>query len=149
MAIRDSSKKPYVVDRDNDRFVGIDYPLHKSSGKEGWFASTSTTIEAVKVNIRNLLKTGKGERLMQPTLGVNLRRFLFEQFTSETRIAVENEIVETFRTWLPFVQVRNIEIKMKDTDETVGRNTMSISILFNIRKDPNSLESVQVDIGEV
>ena len=51
MAIRDTTIKPYIQDRDENVFIGIDYPFHKSSGVEGWFKSTSTTIEAVKNNI--------------------------------------------------------------------------------------------------
>ena len=57
MAIRDTSKKPYIIDNDTDVFVGLDLPIRKSYGKEGYFASTKTTIEAVINNIRNVLNT--------------------------------------------------------------------------------------------
>ena len=147
MAIRDTSKKPYTQDRDELVFVGIDYPFHKSNGVEGWFKSTETTIEAVKNNIKLLLLTTRGERLMQPTLGLNLRRFLFEQFTDESRITIENEIVDTFRTFLPFVEIKDLVIGMDETD-AVGKNKLTISVLFNITRDPNTLESVDVTIGE-
>ncbi len=147
MAIRDTSKKPYIQDRDELVFVGIDYPFHKSDGVEGWFKSTETTIEAVKNNIKLLLLTTRGERLMQPTLGLNLRRFLFEQFTDESRITIENEIVDTFRTFLPFVEIKDLVIGMDETD-AIGKNKLTISVLFNITRDPNTLESVDVTIGE-
>ena len=55
MAIIDTTKKPYIQDRDEDIFIGIDYPFHKSFGVDGWFKSTETTIEAVKNNIKMLL----------------------------------------------------------------------------------------------
>jgi len=147
MAIIDTTKKPYIADRDENVFVGIDYPFHKSFGSAGWFASTSTTIKAVKNNIKMLLSTTKGERLMQPDLGLNLRKFLFEQYTDETRVVIENEIVDTFEFWLPFVEIRDLIISMDKTD-SVGKNAMSIFIQFNITKDPNTLESVQVNISE-
>ena len=147
MAIRDTSKKPYTQDRDELVFVGIDYPFHKSNGVEGWFKSTETTIEAVKNNIKLLLLTTRGERLMQPTLGLNLRRFLFEQFTDESRITIENEIVDTFRTFLPFVEIKDLVIGMNETD-AIGKNKLTISVLFNIVRDPNTLESISVTIGE-
>jgi|TARA_Y100000310_G_C20605464_1_gene775256 hypothetical protein len=147
MAIIDTTKKPYIADRDENVFVGIDYPFHKSFGSDGWFASTSTTIKAVKNNIKMLLSTTKGERLMQPDLGLNLRKFLFEQYTDETRVVIENEIVDTFEFWLPFVEIRDLIISMDKTD-SVGKNAMSIFIQFNITKDPNTLESVQVNISE-
>jgi phage baseplate assembly protein W len=147
MAVRDTTKKPYIEDRDSNIFVGIDYPFHKSNGIEGWFASTDTTIKAVKNNIKMLLNTNKGERLMQPNLGINLRKFLFEQYTDESRIAIQNEIYDIFKTWLPFVEIKELNINMKETD-AIGKNTMSINITFNIIRDPNTLESVQVEIGE-
>jgi phage baseplate assembly protein W len=147
MAIRDTTKKPYIEDRDSNIFVGIDYPFHKSNGVEGWFASTDTTIKAVKNNIKMLLNTNKGERLMQPNLGINLRKFLFEQYNDESRIAIQNEIVDVFKTWLPFVEIKELNISMDETD-SVGKNKMMIYITFNIIRDPNTLESIQVEIGE-
>ena len=147
MAIKDTTKKPFVQDRDELVFVGIDLPFHRSSGVEGWFASTDTTIKAVKNNIKNLLLTDKGERLMQPTLGVAIRKYLFEQFTEEVRISIENQIVETFRVWLPFVEVKDIKVDMNRNDN-IGNNILNINVLFNIKRDPNTLESVNVTIGE-
>ena len=147
MAVRDTTKKPYIEDRDSNIFIGIDYPFHKSNGVDGWFASTDTTIKAVKNNIKMLLSTNKGERLMQPDLGIDLRKFLFEQYTDESRIAIQNEIYDIFKTWLPFVEIKELNINMKETD-AIGKNTMSINITFNIIRDPNTLESVQVEIGE-
>ena len=37
--------------------------------------------EAVKESIRNLILTDRGERLMQPNLGGNIRAMLFENLT--------------------------------------------------------------------
>ena len=68
MAIKDLSKKPFIEDRDDNVFIGIDLPFRKSDGSEGWFASTKTTINAVKNNISNLLNTHKGERYLQPNI---------------------------------------------------------------------------------
>ena len=79
MAIKDTSRKPYIEDNDENIFIGIDLPIRKGDDKQGYFASTKTTIEAVKNNIRNLLNTHQGERLMQPNLGINLRKHVFEQ----------------------------------------------------------------------
>jgi|TARA_Y100001963_G_C6715322_1_gene416341 phage baseplate assembly protein W len=141
MAIRDKRKKPYIEDRDDDIFIGIDLPFYKSNGKEGYFASTKTTIEAVKNNIRNLLKTENGERLMQPNLGVGLRRFLFEQLTEETILAIEDNIKDVFNFWLPFVEIQNLDVKIDE------ENQLIISIVFNIQQDPTTLDSVQVSIG--
>ena len=142
MAILDKSKRPYISDRDTNIFIGLDMPLRKSSGKEGWFASTSTTIEAVKNNIRNLIQTHQGERLMQPKLGMNLRKYLFQPFDEEVGFGIQQDIVDTFGRWLPFVSIRDIEVDMPDN------NILNINIIFSISQDPSQLESVSVTITE-
>ena len=145
MAIRDTTKKPYIVDRDENIFIGIDLPFRKSDTGEGWFASTTTTIDAVKNNIRNLLLTNKGERYIQPRLGLNLRRFLFEQFDEDAKSLIQSEILDTFSFWLPFVKIRDLKISM-DENDSIGKNKLKIFVAFNITRDPNTLESVQVEV---
>ena len=147
MAILDTSKKPFIQDRDNDVFIGINLPFKKSEGSEGYFLSTTTTIEAVKNNVKLLLSTDKGERIFQPNLGIGLRRFLFEPITGETTLAIQNEIIETFNFWLPFITIKDIQVETTSADGT-NPNQISINVIFNLDKDPNTLESVQVQIGE-
>jgi phage baseplate assembly protein W len=147
MAIKDTNRKPFIEDNDDNIFIGLDLPIRKSEGKEGFFASTSTTIEAVKNNIRNLVQTNPGERLMQPRLGLNLRRFLFNQLTVDDINSMQNEILDTLKFWLPFVEIRDIIIQSSDNDININPNTLSVNIKFNIKQDPNTLDSVQVDIS--
>ena len=127
MAIKDTSRKPFIEDNDTNVFIGIDLPIHKSDGKEGYFASTKTTIEAVKNNIRNVLNTERGER-----------------FNDESVIQMQNDILDTLEIWLPFVEVRNITVSTNTDDSTVGVNALKIDILFNITQDPDTLDSVQI-----
>ena len=144
MAVRDTNKtkKPYIVDRDDDVFIGLDFPLHRGNDRNGNFATTSTTLEAIKVNIRNLLQTEIGERPMQPNLGVNLKQYLFEPFTEDTKVAIQNTIIETFSVWLPFVTIFTLDVEMSDN------NTLKIFIEFVLNRDQDTVESVQVIIGE-
>ena len=147
MAIKDTSKKPFIEDRDERVFIGIDLPFRKSDGPDGWFASSSTTIEAVKNNIRYLLQTEQGERYMQPNLGLGLRKYMFEQVNEDTTVQIQGDILTTIGNWLPFVEVRELDVSMEGSD-TTGRNKLSISVVFNITRDPSTLESVQVEIGD-
>tara|TARA_R100001594_G_scaffold147970_1_gene202039 strand:- start:612 stop:1127 length:516 start_codon:yes stop_codon:yes gene_type:complete len=147
MAIKDISRKPYIQDNDDKVKIGIDLPIRRGGEKDGFFASTSTTIEAVKNNIRNLLQTHEGERFFQPTLGLNLRRILFEHITSENLIGVQDAILDKFEFWLPFVEVRNIEVLSRDNRADIGANEIRINILFNIKQDPNTLDSVSINFS--
>jgi len=148
VAIKDKTRKPFIEDNNTNIFIGVDLPFRKSDGVEGWFASTSTTIEAVKNNIRNLLQTEQGERLMQPTLGLSLRKYLFEIMDDEVIFSIQNDIVEVFKRWLPFVNIQDIQINMSNDNTSFSKNKLDIKIVFNITQDPNTLDSVQIEIGE-
>ena len=147
MAIKDTSRKPFIQDNDANVKVGIDLPIRRGNELDGFFASTSTTIEAVKNNIRNLLQTNEGERFFQPNLGLNLRRLLFEHMTEENLIRIQDSILDKFEFWLPFVEVRDIQINTLESDKIVGANEIRIKIFFNILQDPNTLESVTLNFN--
>ena len=147
MAIKDTSRKPYIQDNDTKVKIGIDLPIRRDDTLDGFFATTSTTIEAVKNNIRNLLQTNVGERFFQPTLGLNLRQLLFEHVTTENLIGVQNAILDKIEFWLPFVEIRDIQVLNRDNTTDVGANEIRVKILFNIKQDPNTLDSVTLDFG--
>ena len=147
MAIKDTSRKPYIQDNDTKVKVGIDLPIRRGDGQDGFFASTSTTIEAVKNNMRNLLQTEEGERFFQPNLGIGLRKLLFEQITSENLISIQDSILDKIEFWLPFVEVRDIQVLSRDEDTTVGVNEIRVKILFNLKQDPNTLDSITLDFS--
>ena len=147
MAIKDTSRKPYIEDNNTKVKIGIDLPIRRGDDLDGFFATTSTTIEAVKNNIRNLLQTNEGERFFQPNLGIGLRRLLFEHITDENLIGVQDTILDKLQLWLPFVEVRNIEVLSRDDNTDIRINEIRVKIDFNIKQDPNTLDSVILDFS--
>ena len=69
---------------------------------------------------------------------------MFEQMTEEITVQIENNIVDVFQKWLPFVQIRDIGINQDDS-----LNQVNINLVFSIQRAPNSLESVQVTFDGV
>ena len=147
MAVKDTSRKPYIQDNDTNVKVGIDLPIRRGDDLDGFFATTSTTIEAVKNNIRNLLSTNEGERFFQPNLGLNLRKLLFEHITNENLLGVQDAILDKFEFWLPFVEVRDIQVLSRDNTTDIGANEIRVKIDFNIKQDPNTLDSITLDFS--
>ena len=143
MAILDKSKSPWVADRDDNQFIGLSLPLEFDNDNP-----TKETLEAVKQNIFNLCSTERGERFMQPGLGIELRRYLFEPFSEDISFQIKNTIVESMNYWLPFVQLNNINVKMSDNKTGDFNHVMEILIDFSLKKDPTSNESVQITVGE-
>ena len=144
MPILDRRKDRFVEDQDTRVSVGIDFPFGRVPNGDGYFKTTKTTVDAIKNNIKLLLQTNQGERMFQPNLGMNLKNLLFEPMTEDLTIQIENNIVDVFERWLPFVELRNIDIQNKNE-----LSQTKINIEFNIRRAPNSLESVQVTFDGV
>ena len=59
----------------NDYAIGISLPIQITNTA---FEQTFQTSEQVKSNIKNLLLTKRGERILQPELGSELQELLFE-----------------------------------------------------------------------
>ena len=146
MAIIDTSiSGSSIENRDLDIFIGIDLPFYKSNGTEGYFASTKTTLQAVKNNLINLLKTEKGERYYQPSLGLNLKSFLFEPIVPGLDQTIKEDIMSTLSIWLPFVNINSMNVSVQASD-AFDRNKIKIDITFSLNDLPNVLESVQLEI---
>ena len=142
MAIVDRRTNQFVDDQDTRVSVGIDFPFALVPNQDGYFKTTKSTIDAIKNNIKLLLQTERGERVFQPNLGMGLKRFVFEQITADTTIEIDNYIVDVFETWLPFVDLKDIQINIDSQNQT--NNRISINIIFSINKTPDSLESVGI-----
>ena len=144
MAILDTSVTgSFNEDRDENIFIGLDLPIRKSEGVDGYFASTSTTVSAVKNNIRNLLLTNKGERLGNPTFGTNLLRLVFSQENTDLESRVEEEIRAAMSEFLPYINIRSIETSFSDTNI----NQAIVRIIFTLNIDLSEDEELTIDLS--
>ena len=134
--------KENTRDNDNNKFIGIKLPLGKSDGAEGYFASTEITIDAVKENIRNLLRTKHGERVFQPSIGTPLDNFLFENINDDMISMIDDEIRSTFSRWMPFITIARLDIGNVNNE-----NKLNLNMEFFLNRNPNALESIQIDFG--
>ena len=132
------------IDRDDDIYVGIEFPLDYS--QEGFFRKTKTIRQQTKSNIRNLLLTERGERLFQPNFGSNLKSLLFEQITPTSLENVENDIRESLSTWLPYVNVNNLVVVQDDRNP----NQVLTSLEYSTTLEPDSLDTITFtfEVGE-
>jgi len=75
--------------------------------------------EAVKESIKNLILTDRGERLMQPLVGSNIRAMLFENNTPSTIKMIQNLITETIQTYEPRATLLDVVVQSSLDDSTV------------------------------
>ena len=95
-------------DLNPDVKIGLELPFARS--RTGLFGLTETTLEQAGHNIKNLLLTSKGERVMQPDFGSDLRSLLFEQEDENLNINIKEAIQEAMSTWLPYISISSVDI---------------------------------------
>lgn len=88
--------------------IGPKLPIRLTKGETP--ISTKTIEENTHQNLKNLLLTAPGERVMDVNFGVGLRRFLFENNTPSSRVAIESRIYEQIDRYMPFVRVTLLEV---------------------------------------
>ena len=112
--------------------IGITLPLQFG---ENTFEQSFLTKDQVKSNIKNLLLTKRGERIIQPEFGSGLQSLLFEPNVDDLEGRIEDIINESLEQWLPYVTAEEIDIE--STDELRDNNKINVSIKFRIGDDIN------------
>ena len=127
-------------DLNPDINIGLELPFARS--RTGLFGLTETTLEQAGHNIKNLLLTAKGERVMQPDFGSDLRALLFEQADENIEERIEETILESISTWLPYISVEKIDI----IEDTSNPNLMKVNLNFYLNYEPSRFNTITLDI---
>ena len=127
-------------DLNPDIKIGLELPFARSS--RSLFGQTTTTLEQAGHNIKNLLLTSKGERVMQPDFGSDLRALLFEQEDENLNINIKEAIQEAMSTWLPYIDISNVNISQDETKP----NQMKVDIDFSLNYEPDRFNTITLDI---
>ena len=128
-------------------FLGMPYPIVKHPLG---FLRTQGGINQIKSDLLALLLTEPGERVMLPSFGTPLKKFMFEPNDPTLVENVRNAIIDSIRTWEPRIQVTDIQVtnsasEIKDSlspydnREELGHILM-IRIAFT---DFNNIQEVQ------
>jgi len=114
----------------NDKVaVGVTFPFDGTAV----FNSSFSTKEQVKSNLINLLLTSPGERLMNPTFGIGIRQYLFEQYIDKEQI--KNKIEDGVQLNIPEIEIDDIFIKRDSFDSTSDPHTVKMSLYYKVLTD--------------
>jgi len=89
-------------------------------------------VSLVKQNLKNLLLTIPGERMMNPDFGVGLRRFLFEADTPIVYDSVATRIREQVNKYLSYLEITDIVFNSHSIDPAVPENTLFVRVEYKI-----------------
>ena len=94
--------------------------------------------DAVKEAIQNIILTDRGERLMQPNLGGNIRAMLFENITPAVLTLIEDQVRTTIELYEPRAELIDVIVTSNIDD-----NIVKVTIVFYIK---NNQQPISVDV---
>lgn len=97
-------KQINVLDLRPSTGVGVALPFNTPAV----FRTVYTTKEQLKYNIINFLLTDKRERIFNPTFGAGIREKVFEQITTDTIDALDDQIRTGIQQYFPNVVITEL-----------------------------------------
>jgi len=95
--------------------------------------SLNTTFEQLaKQNLKMLILTNPGERMMNPDFGVGIRNFLFQLNISTTYAAITTAIQTQVQKYLPYINIDDIRYSIPENNPDLFPNDLSVAINFTI-----------------
>jgi phage baseplate assembly protein W len=124
----------YPLDLQKNVAIGVSLPFDGP----GVFNSTYSTKDQIKSNVINLLLTNRGERIMNPNFGADIKSTLFEGMTDAIIPLIQDKITAAFSAYIPQASINNIDVIFSEDTYTVN---VAVNYTLNI-----SGESDQVNI---
>jgi phage baseplate assembly protein W len=91
---------------------GLVFPLEFTDDNAGYKLSEVT--EAVQFNIKNIILTNPGERIMLPSFGVGIKQALFEFGTFELLEKIQDRIIQQLNIYAPYITILDLNISAID-----------------------------------
>ena len=111
------------LDLQKNIVIGVSLPFNAA----GVFNKTYSTKDQIKSNLINLLLTDKGERIMNPEFGADVRRSLFDNITESNNEILRLKIIEAINIFIPEIQLESVDV-IPDFDY----NTLNITINYRL-----------------
>jgi phage baseplate assembly protein W len=95
------------LDLQKNIVIGVSLPFNAP----GVFNKTYSTKDQIKSNLINLLLTDKGERIMNPEFGTDLRRSLFDNMTNLNSEILRLKIIDSINIFIPEIILGEVKIE--------------------------------------
>ena len=111
------------LDLQKNIVIGVSLPFNAP----GVFNKTYSTKEQIKSNLINLLLTDKGERIMNPEFGADIRKSLFDNITDSSTELLKLKITDAISIFVPEVILGEVSV-IPDIDY----NTLDVTINYRL-----------------
>ena len=79
-------------------------------------------------NLKMLILTNPGERVMEPDYGVGIKQFLFENFGNDVYARIDSKIREQVAQYMPAIEIQKLQFAGSSPDT----NTLSLYLEYSI-----------------
>ena len=93
--------------------------------------------ENIKQSIQLILMTNKGERVMRPEFGCDLKSYVYETMDFSTMHRMEQEVLRALKRWEPRITDINVNVSYADNFE--GQVMISISYKSRVTNSPYNM----------
>lgn len=107
--------------------IGVDIPFNEG----GVFTPNYTTQKSIKNNLINYFLTNPGERPGNPAFGGGLRRFIFNQISTENIDYLIEDIQTKLSTEFPNVILN--ELNVDGGKENTDNNNITVEIFYSVK----------------
>ncbi len=108
--------------------IGIKTPISFAPTGNSMFDMSYELAPQIRDNLRNLLTTNAGERLMINDIGANLLPLAFELTAEDTDIEAARRISQTVEKYMPYVSLEDFEPSVeKSNDDNVIQSQIRVT----------------------
>lgn len=111
--------------------IGISTPLRNGTSSTGTFEMHIDLAKQIKDNLRNMIATNHGERLVYQDFGANLKSLVFDLGTEEADTVAIRQISETVNKYMPFVELKTFEPVLLGSDG-FGNSKTKVVIKYSV-----------------
>ncbi len=121
----EQSKSQYD-DASNFNIKGFPFPLDRTNPRGFFYRALNH--EVVKSDLLQLLMTEPSERVMMPSFGTGLRRYMFEVNDNISKNQIAELVAKAISRWEPRIVVHLIDVKFGTDEDKVSSVRESVGI---------------------
>jgi len=98
----------------------------------GAYNLNTNFFDLAQQNLKMLILTSPGEKMMDPNFGVGLKTYLFEMNAESTYDRITEKILEQVKIYLPFIEINDIKYAIPENNPDLFPHNLSVGITFTI-----------------
>ncbi len=135
----------HAQESESRKVYGFGFPV--GSKPSGGVFHRESGVELIKNNLKQLILTERGERVMLPRFGMNLRRWLFEPLDQQTFEGIRQEILYSIEKYAGRVKVVRLGVFNNENVSAQGLQGILVRLVVQLKDDENVVFGLDVDLN--